>query len=369
MPKKAFVSGCFDMLHSGHVAFFEEASRYGDLYVAIGSDRNVFELKNRPTINSENERLYMIQSLACVTEVFVARGSGILDFVQELKEIKPDYFVVNEDGSTPAKQQLCQELGIEYVVLKREPHSGLTVRSTTALRSASLIPDSIELAGSCFEEPQVSRLARGAALTLSIQPLPNLTSPARSHAVELWDARLPANKPEKLARILFGYANLPGSQPTLGTNAALGICLPGLTRADFAGSYWPEQITGLQDETCLRFIEETLQLLPLVADEGEIADRSEFSASQAEALSHASEACWQAIQARDTLAFGKSLSESFRAQPNQRLEQITQNLLADHREQVLGWNICHLGKTSGLLLVAEQPIPGALRLTIRRASD
>jgi len=39
MPKKVFVSGCFDLLHSGHIAFFQEASAFGDLYVAIGSDK------------------------------------------------------------------------------------------------------------------------------------------------------------------------------------------------------------------------------------------------------------------------------------------------------------------------------------------
>jgi len=42
MPKKVFVSGCFDLLHSGHVAFFQEAARYGDLFVAIGSVRTFF---------------------------------------------------------------------------------------------------------------------------------------------------------------------------------------------------------------------------------------------------------------------------------------------------------------------------------------
>ncbi len=31
MSKKVFVSGCFDMLHSGHVAFFKDAASYGEL--------------------------------------------------------------------------------------------------------------------------------------------------------------------------------------------------------------------------------------------------------------------------------------------------------------------------------------------------
>ena len=52
MPKKVFVSGCYDMLHSGHVAFFNEAASYGDLYVGIGSDNTINELKARRTINS-----------------------------------------------------------------------------------------------------------------------------------------------------------------------------------------------------------------------------------------------------------------------------------------------------------------------------
>ena len=61
--KKVFVSGCYDLLHSGHVAFFEEASSYGDLYVGLGSDRTVFELKGRRNINNEQERLYMVKAL------------------------------------------------------------------------------------------------------------------------------------------------------------------------------------------------------------------------------------------------------------------------------------------------------------------
>ena len=47
MAKKVFVSGCYDLLHSGHVEFFQQASRYGDLYVGIGSDATYLEYKHR----------------------------------------------------------------------------------------------------------------------------------------------------------------------------------------------------------------------------------------------------------------------------------------------------------------------------------
>ena len=42
--KKVFVSGCYDLLHSGHVEFFQQASRYRDLYVGIGSDATYLAL-------------------------------------------------------------------------------------------------------------------------------------------------------------------------------------------------------------------------------------------------------------------------------------------------------------------------------------
>ena len=39
--KKVFVSGCFDILHSGHIAFLQEASQFGYLYVGLGSDKTI----------------------------------------------------------------------------------------------------------------------------------------------------------------------------------------------------------------------------------------------------------------------------------------------------------------------------------------
>ena len=45
MNKKVFVSGCYDLLHSGHVEFFRQAAAYGDLYVGIGSDDTILKYK------------------------------------------------------------------------------------------------------------------------------------------------------------------------------------------------------------------------------------------------------------------------------------------------------------------------------------
>jgi len=104
---KVFVSGCFDMLHSGHVAFLNEAARYGEVYLGLGSDKTIYELKGRETINSELERKYMLENLKSVKKVIINKGSGILDFLPALDEVRPDIFLVNEDGHSPEKNNLA----------------------------------------------------------------------------------------------------------------------------------------------------------------------------------------------------------------------------------------------------------------------
>lgn len=132
--KKVFVSGCFDMLHSGHVEFFRQASKYGKLFVSIGSDKTINKLKNRKPINTEKERLFMVSSIKYVHKAFIATGSDMLDFQSEIRKTKPDIFVVNQEGNSKDKENLCKELGIKYMVLQRKPHKELPARSTTALR-------------------------------------------------------------------------------------------------------------------------------------------------------------------------------------------------------------------------------------------
>ena len=104
MMKKVFVSGCYDMLHSGHVAFFEEAAQFGDLYVGIGSDKTIFELKARKTINSDAERLYMVKALKTVKDAWINKGSGLLDFLDEIESLHPDIFFVMPMGTCLPKK-------------------------------------------------------------------------------------------------------------------------------------------------------------------------------------------------------------------------------------------------------------------------
>ncbi len=133
--RKALVTGCYDWLHSGHVRFFEEASQLGDLYVVVGHDENVRLLKGEGhPLFKQDERRYMVQAVRYVHEALISTGIGWMDAEPEIEQIKPDMYVVNEDGDKPEKRAFCAEHGLEYVVLKRAPKEGLPARESTKLR-------------------------------------------------------------------------------------------------------------------------------------------------------------------------------------------------------------------------------------------
>lgn len=133
--KKVVVTGSYDWLHSGHVRFFEEVSTYGDLYVIVGHDANIRLLKgeDHPLV-PEAERRYVVGSIDFVKQVLISSGDGWLDADPEIRRLKPDIYAVNEDGDRGGKREYCQELGIEYLILKRIPAPGLPRRSSTDLR-------------------------------------------------------------------------------------------------------------------------------------------------------------------------------------------------------------------------------------------
>ena len=133
--KKVVVTGCYDWFHSGHLRFFEEVSALGDLYVVVGSDKNVHLLKGEGhPMFPEGERRYLVQSVRYVKQALISSGSGWMDAEPEIAQIKPDFYVVNEDGDVPEKRKFCEAREIEYVVLKRTPKEGLLPRQSTDLR-------------------------------------------------------------------------------------------------------------------------------------------------------------------------------------------------------------------------------------------
>jgi hypothetical protein len=319
----------------------------------------------------------MLEALSCVHAVHVNAGMGILDFLAEMEQIQPDYFFVNEDGHTPAKEDLCRARNITYVVSRRLPEGSLPARSTTSLRVACTIPFRIDLAGGWLDQPWVSALHPGPVLTLSLEPTydfndrSGMATSTRKKAMELWHTALPGGNPEQLAKMLFSFENPPGTQEISGSQDALGIVLPGLNKLHYNNAFWPEKIETVQEEEILQWLENHLFLVTLGprASGYRVLSDTNITENGAKNLALAAEACWQAIQDRDVLAFGNAFRQSFEAQiamfPNMVDDEIFQ-LIDRYKDQALGWKLSGAGGGGYLVLVAAQPIERAIQVKARR---
>ncbi len=382
--KKVFVSGCYDMLHSGHVAFFKEASRYGDLYVGIGSDRTIMELKNRVPVYSERERLYMVKAIRYVADAYINGGSGMMDFVDTVDRVHPDVFVVNSDGGSQTKRDFCRERGIEYVELERVPDDGLEARSTTSLRSGvrSQLPYRIDIAGTWIDQPYVSECAPGWAITASIEPnhefmeRAGMATSTRNTARKIWPYELPPYNEEMMARLLFCFENNPENKGHIsGAQDAIGICVSGLTRHYYDNCYWPLKIESIHDEETLQWVESHLCIVPMFPRQAglSVVEGRDITPDKVRRLADAADRCWNAILGRDLTAFAGAFADSFAAQismfPAMMQPGVEKYIDRMRSCGALAWKMAGAGGGGHLIVVMPDgaALPAdALPVTIRR---
>jgi len=81
-----FTSGCFDLLHVGHLRSLEQARSFGDLLVVgVNTDASVRRLKGaeRPIVPAR-QRAELLAALACVDRVLLFGGATPRALIAEL---------------------------------------------------------------------------------------------------------------------------------------------------------------------------------------------------------------------------------------------------------------------------------------------
>ena len=387
--KKVFVSGCYDLLHSGHVEFFRQAAQYGDLYVGIGSDETILHYKNHKTVYSEQERLFMVKSIRYVKEAFINQGHGVLDFLPTLDIVHPDILVVNSDGGSEEKRRVCEERGMEYVVLQRDPHEGLEARSSTELKkSPCQLPTRLDIAGTWIDQPYVSCFAPGWAITISLEPSFDihercgLSTSTRNLIKTIWPYQLPNMDPETLARLVFCFENHPEREDGIisGAQDAIGICVPGLCRHYYDNHFWPAKIETCEDETILQWLESHLCMVLMEPRRKgcSVVEGKDITRPKVQALAKAADDCWEAIMAMNLQNFAQAYKASFEAQVAMfpaMIQGSVQQYIDQYSQykDVLAWKMPGAGGGGYLALVVRdtdafrQQHPEAIPLKIRRS--
>lgn len=151
-----FTNGCFDILHSGHVAFLQQARALGDvLIVGVNSDASVRRLKGetRP-INNQADRVAVLAALEAVDHVVLFSENTPERLISQ---IQPDVHVKGSDYTIDRlpEARIVQSYGGQVVILPL-----VEGRSTSAIVR------------------KIARLSR-------INPEPSIETPASELAVEI----------------------------------------------------------------------------------------------------------------------------------------------------------------------------------------
>ncbi len=176
---RVFVSGCYDIIHAGHVQFFREARALGDhLTVCFASTEVLWFHKQRKSSLPDEHKRALIAGLKMVDDVVVGTGleEGI-DFREHFLRLRPDVLAVTEDDKHEAsKRALCAEVGARYVVMAKTPPEFPPISTTEIvrwIRAPQQAPLRVDFAGGWLDVPRFAR-AGGFIVNCAISPTVSL---------------------------------------------------------------------------------------------------------------------------------------------------------------------------------------------------
>ncbi|MCK9484190.1 MAG: phosphoenolpyruvate mutase [Candidatus Marinimicrobia bacterium] len=100
--KKVYVGMSADLIHPGHLNIINEAQKYGEVIIGLLTDQAIASYKRLPYLTYE-QREIIVKAIKGVAEVV---PQETLDYVPNLRKIKPDYVVHGDDWKTGIQQDI-----------------------------------------------------------------------------------------------------------------------------------------------------------------------------------------------------------------------------------------------------------------------
>ncbi|MCH7730972.1 MAG: phosphoenolpyruvate mutase [Candidatus Marinimicrobia bacterium] len=104
--KKVYVGMSADFIHHGHLNIIKEAQKLGTVIVGLLTDEAIASYKRLPLFTYQQRKL-IIENIKGVDEVVPQEA---LDYVPNLRKIKPDYVVHGDDWRTGVQKEIRRKV-------------------------------------------------------------------------------------------------------------------------------------------------------------------------------------------------------------------------------------------------------------------
>jgi len=104
--KKVYVGMSADLIHPGHLNIINEARKHGEVIVGLLTDKAIASYKRLPFMSYEQRKI-VVENIKGVKEVI---PQETLDYVPNLRKIKPDYVVHGDDWKTGVQRHTRQRV-------------------------------------------------------------------------------------------------------------------------------------------------------------------------------------------------------------------------------------------------------------------
>ncbi len=123
------IFGTFDVVHQGHLHFFQQAKKYGNFLITVVSrDVRAEEIKKKKLLHTETERKKFLDAIKYIDRTMLGDK---YDVYKNIKKIKPDVIVLGYDQVkfTQDLKKKLQEFGLSTKIVRAKAYQSKNMKT------------------------------------------------------------------------------------------------------------------------------------------------------------------------------------------------------------------------------------------------